>query len=548
MAVVALVAAKSTTDINRVHAEPYRTTDRIARPANNGLPAGSDYVEGYTTRLSYAPGDLIEFHVSTTASTYSIDILRVGWTNELVVTFEDLQGAYFPKPEEAWRGAHWPVTFSWSTPVSLGTGSYYARFRTPDGTSARHPLTVRSSVPGRQSRIAFVMNYNTRNAYNRWGGKSLYTSLLPDDTHRAHEVSFQRPFAATDIYNYWGQWEVPSHLESSGFPLEYLTEWDIHCNPSLVMNYDVLVFSKHHEYISRPIYDAIEAVRAWGGHLAFFSANDLWWQIRYEDDGNIMVGYQYHAEAEDPLFGIDNDLVTTLWGSALLNRPGEALKGVRYEGQSYEFQPEEYRVQLASHWAFAGTGLNDGGIFGELVARQETDYMTQRSPPIMDILLSATRETPRAGHSPVPDLVQAAAVYYEDGPAYGAVDGRGGQMFSAGSEIGWCEALGPEKRDREIVGQVTSNIISHMRAAPPWRDCNGDGVADHEQTLTKVGLADPGVIRLQNLALLVECLNGPHRTSEMIGCAKACQEMFGVDVDADVDLADLALLLVRAPD
>ena len=42
------------------------------------------YIEGYTHQLSYLPGDQIEFHISTSASQYSLEIARAGADYEVV--------------------------------------------------------------------------------------------------------------------------------------------------------------------------------------------------------------------------------------------------------------------------------------------------------------------------------------------------------------------------------------------------------------------------------------------------------------------------------
>ena len=42
------------------------------------------YIEGYTNQLSYQPGDKIDFHLSTSASQYSLEIARVGADYEVV--------------------------------------------------------------------------------------------------------------------------------------------------------------------------------------------------------------------------------------------------------------------------------------------------------------------------------------------------------------------------------------------------------------------------------------------------------------------------------
>lgn len=492
----------------------------------------ASYIEGYTSRQSYRVGDTIEFHVSTDASSYTIDILRDTWTPTTVEQVFELPGEYFPVPQElGWLGAGWPVTYRIVVPQSWQTGSYRAKFCTEDGTCTLHPFCIRAPAPGLHSTIAVVMNYSTRNAYNRWGGKSLYYFLADDPPH-AVKVSFQRPFAATSGWTFWDQWDLHSHLEAEGFAPEYITELDIHRDPRLLFAYDVVVFSKHHEYISRPVYDAIEAFHDWGGHLAFFSANDLWWQVRYEDDGATMVCYKGTAILDDPEFGVNNHLVTTHWRDSPLNRPGETLQGVRYESSSYLFEGEEYIVQMASHWILDGTGLSNGDVFGELVANRETDYVTDRSPPLLDIILEAHRERLRPNSRSVPP-VKAAAIYYAESPVYGFLEGRGGQVFSAGCEIGWCEALRSDRRDHEVVRLATRNIIWHMVDAPPTRECYLEPIRDG----ASLGGPFEGA-----LAAFVECLNGPDKTPNPVlqDCVRFCLEVFDLTTDGAVDLSDYA--------
>ena len=57
--------------------------------------------------------------------------------------------------------------------------------RRPGATS---PMPVSSSAPvATRARALLVLDTNTWNAYNTWGGKSLYTG--------GSQVSFDRPFA-----------------------------------------------------------------------------------------------------------------------------------------------------------------------------------------------------------------------------------------------------------------------------------------------------------------------------------------------------------------
>lgn len=449
---------------------------RLGITMQSGNP--TPYIEAYTDKKSYLPGETIHFHVSTAAATYSIEIRKEEWQRRLIAKVANIPGNYYPTPpyeQQPWAtGANWPVSYSWVVPQEWENGNYLALLRTTSGeyVYTYHPFIVRTRVPGSRSKLAFVMNYNTRQAYNQWGGKSLYDSGVPWDTHWAVAVSFLRPFAVSFGRgdNYWGQWEVSSQLIADGFNPEFITEWDISSNPAILRAYDVVVFAGHHEYISRNTYDALEAHHRRGGHLAFFSGNDIYWQVRFEDNGNRMVSYKSYAWAEDPMIGVDDSLVTTLW-SQKPNRPAEALQGVSYVPYSYCFERENFIVQDGSHFIFQGTGLQNGDSLGWKTASGETDCLTPNSPPRMDVVLKSRRTRLLPG-SYYRDYVKveyadAAAIYYEDSPKYGFPNGRGGQVFSAGTHSGWGDGLGDWSPGYETVRKVTRNIIQHMVDAPP---------------------------------------------------------------------------------
>jgi len=444
------------------------------------LMGGSNlYIEGYTDKKSYLPGETINFHVSTTTETYIIEIIKEQWSRPKMAKVTGIEGQYYPIPpfeQKPWaNGANWPVSYQWVIPEQWESGSYLARFIClSDGQYdvAYNPFIVRTRVPGSRSKIALVMNYNTRHAYNYWGGKSLYASVVPGDPHYGIEVSFLRPFKDSSGRgkNYWGSWELASQLVEDGFDPEFLTEYDICSNPAILMAYDVLVLAGHHEYISRNTYDALDAFHARGGHIAFFSGNDIYWQVRFEDDGDTMVSYKSYALREDPMRDVEDSLVTLLWSDPPVNRPAEALQGVSYEPYSYCFEAEPYVVRDADHFIFEGTGVQNGDKIGHKVAASETDYIGPASPPLMDVLMTARREnlTPTykySGYVKV-DHVNAASVYYKDSPEYGYPNGKGGQIFSAGSEVGWGDSIGNWSPGYETMRKITRNILRHMLDAP----------------------------------------------------------------------------------
>ena len=82
--------------------------------------------------------------------------------------------------------------------------------------------------------------------------------------------------------------------------------------------------------------------------MSFFSGNDIYWQVRYEQIEHLMVCYKNFA-GQDPMWQIDPSLVTTRWDLPPLNRPGETLQGVRFQAFSLQYEPEDLLVQMSSH-------------------------------------------------------------------------------------------------------------------------------------------------------------------------------------------------------
>src|SRR4051795_11538777 len=81
------------------------------------------FVEGYTSQLSYAPGDEVALCVSTTAPKYNVEISRVGANREVVLTKKDVEGKEHPVPENcSSHGCNWPVSAKFKIPADWKSG------------------------------------------------------------------------------------------------------------------------------------------------------------------------------------------------------------------------------------------------------------------------------------------------------------------------------------------------------------------------------------------------------------------------------------------
>jgi len=172
-------------------------------------------IEGYTGQLSYRAGDVIGFHISTTGARYSMEITRLGIETKTVYRKSDLPGGSHPIPEDSSsHGCRWPVAHSLTVPSDWRSGYYNVRLLVADhggkfvGRSRRTAevdlfFIVRPAQPGKATPILLQLATNTYNAYNNWGGGSLY-AYHGRANLQGHRVSFNRP-----LEGQFRQWESP---------------------------------------------------------------------------------------------------------------------------------------------------------------------------------------------------------------------------------------------------------------------------------------------------------------------------------------------------
>jgi hypothetical protein len=354
-----------------------------AFPADEPAPAEEDRpsIEGYTDRTSYRGGDQIQFSISTCARRFAMEISRVGARREVVWSRRGLPGIRHPLPADAsTHGCRWPVTTSLEVPRHWRSGYYSVALRgdDPDGQAPTGELffVIRPSKPGRDSKILLVLSTNTYNAYNTWGGQSLYGG----SRGHATRVSFNRPYAGfapnddfTSKYSGWRNWEHPfvAWAESSGYRLDFAVNSDLEFHPEILSSNRLVLSVGHDEYWSAPMRDHLEAFIAAGGNVAFFSGNTAFWQVRSVHEGRALVCWKADYK-NDPIYARgDRRLLSGLWSHRLVNRPENQLTGVSFCYGGYHRFFEQipdgkgaYTIHRPDHWIFAGTGLKRGDLLG----------------------------------------------------------------------------------------------------------------------------------------------------------------------------------------
>jgi len=441
------------------------------------------FVEGYTSQLSYRPGDEVALCVSTPAPKYSIEISRVGARREVVLTKKDVEGGERAVPDDcSSHGCNWPVSFKFKIPSDWKSGYYAVALSAEDRggpfvqrgrrTAASECFfVVRAKEPGQTSKILIQICANTYNAYNNWGGHSLY-AFHARNKLQGHRVSFDRP--ASSQFNNWEQPFV-AWCEQNGFPLEYAVNSDLEFRPEILQNYKLVLSVGHDEYWSSPMRDNLEAFIAKGGNVCFFSGNTCCWQVRSEENGRALTCYKQWYNI-DPVFPTsDQRLLSTLWSHHLVQRPENLLTGVGFLWGGYhrshgQFMdgPAAFSVHRPEHWAFAGTNLKRDDSFGgkDTIVGYECDGCEMRLENGLPVP-TGSDGTPKdfliLGSCPArwhPD----DAFWYDrfdhdrTGAAVMGLYTKGGTVFTCGS-TDWAHGL---RGNDPHVTRITKNLLERL--------------------------------------------------------------------------------------
>ncbi len=388
----------------------------VTRPANavqveNGLPGTGGWrrprapgrsIEGYASEVSVLPSQRLRLHVSTVpAARYRVEVFRLGWYEgeggRLIACLPACDGdeagtaravpAFDPR--SGYLAAGWPASDTLTIGPDWVSGYYVADLVLTSGPDAGKadwvPFIVRER-PSRRSAILVQAAVNTWQAYNRWGGMSLYenaegASCKGVCTH----VSFDRPYDQNSP-NLW-EYELPlvHFLEERGYDVSYTTDVDTDRDAAELLRHRLVVAAGHDEYWTHTMRDAFEGARALGTNLAFTGANTGYWQMRYGNNRRTIVEYRRAKLDPEP----DPALKTIRFRSLTPPRPECELEGVQYtrtegEGESIG-GPFDYSVNdtaLIDPW-FAGTDFVATSTLPRLVG-YEWDQVTPgcATPPV----------------------------------------------------------------------------------------------------------------------------------------------------------------------
>ena len=346
--------------------------------------------------------------------------------------------------------AGWPATFSFTTRRSDGspwlTGVYLIMLTKADGRQTAALFIVRDDT--RDAEVGVQLPTATYQAYNNYGGESLYESAHGLSGGKARKVSLDRPIAR-QYGNGTGTFLYQEHqavmwLEDHGYDVEYQASSDTGGANGRIGAHRLFAIIGHEEYATMAEFDRLQSAIANGTSLAFLTGNTLYWQIRYENNDRIIVGYKENA-SEDPMQSTNPSLVTSTFRNPPVNRPENQLVGVMSDG-SFITQPSDWVVTNANHWVYAGTGLSNGSVIQDLVFTEWDGLVNNGLTPTGTTVL-ASSVVPN-NIPPVPSRHEATI--YERGNAF---------VFAAGS-IFFSQHI----NEQPAVAQMVGNLLARAGA------------------------------------------------------------------------------------
>ena len=450
---------------------------------------GDPSIQGFATDISVNHGETISFKIQTNAAAYRIDIYRLGYYGGLgarkVATITP--SASLPQTQPACASdastklvdcGNWAVSASWAVPSDATSGVYIARPVRTDTGGASHIIFIVRDDGGR-SDMLFQTGDATWQAFNKYGGSNLYrTGNSVDATTRAYKVSYNRPFInrgettqfferETFLFN--TEYPMIRWLEANGYNVSYASAVDTdRRGAAALLSHKVFLSVGHDEYVSAGQRASVEAARAAGVHLGFFSGNEYYWKTRWENNYRTLVCYK---ENFAPTNSDPSPEWTGMWRDV---SPENALTGQWYAVDAPRYDPITISSSEGKYKFWRNTGIDKlaEGQTAQLAAGMlgfEWDEVRDNGylPPGL-IRLSTTKIAVdpakiRSGYSYSPPGVVTHSLTLYRHSSGALVFGAGTIQWSWGLDA-YHDISGPAADSR--MQQATVNLFADMGVQP----------------------------------------------------------------------------------
>ena len=227
-----------------------------------------------------------------------------------------------------------------------------------------------------------------------------------------------------------------------------------------------VVSEAHDEYWSPAMRAILTRARDEGTNLAFLGANEIYRRIRLGSSplGPDRIEVNYRNPREDPLYAIDNALVTANWPDPPAADPESSLTGQVYACAAAR---APLVVTDPHGWIWAGTGARPGMRLPDLIGKEfDTVDLSRPTPRPLQIL---ARSPQTCGGRAVPSDV----TYYVAASGAGVLD-VGTQGWSCGLPTvamvtNRCLTTSPPAEELRVIEGATRIILETFARGPAGR-------------------------------------------------------------------------------
>ena len=340
-------------------------------------------------------------------------------------------------------------------PPDAVSGYYEAKLEIVAGAYAGAvgsvPLIVRQSPAAPASAVLVQVPVNTWEAYNGWGGKSLYQF---GTSRHAFEVSFDRPFDQQTFHEMVTKLELPwvHFLERNGIDVSYQTDVDTDTAPGSLLRHRLVFAIGHDEYWTQRMRDAFNRALALSTNL-MFGSNSGEWRMRYAAGRRTIV--EWRDPSIDPIHNrrLDNGFFRTF------DEPECKLMGVEHQWaaqRNLTAAPTSFTVvgPRTDPW-LAAAGLAPGDVIPGVVGYEWDSLIpgcfAGHVVPLMTALITGSDGVLHSA-----DMIRANAP-------------SGGRVFAMGTmELAWAlDDLDGRSANPQVVAFVKAALRDLMRPAAP---------------------------------------------------------------------------------
>lgn len=379
-----------------------------------GASVATSGPEGWFSSLSATCGQNVALHISGNGVPVTIKVFRMGYyggAGARLIEEKTTQpiSHYSPsapsKAPESLVTANWPIAWDFKITSQTLPGQYLIRLDDKNGDANFVPIMVTN--PESKNAVTFISSVLTWQAYNEWGGYSLYKGPNRTRRTRAMVVSFNRPYDGDGAGQFrYMEFPIVRLAEKLGIDLNYITDLELDKNVPALQNTKSIVYGGHGEYWTTQMRDALDAAVARGTNLISFGGNAGYNRPRLQADDRELVmwrGASNDPNRKNPV------LATTRWRSFPISKPESALLGAQYVGLGVN---GDYTVAHPLRWPFSV--MKHPALLRGVVGREVDSPLYAAGPAVEDL---AWAEIKLHGKP-----ITAMATYYTNSKNAGVLD------------------------------------------------------------------------------------------------------------------------------